>query len=288
MNIWENTVLTDKGKALQAKLLQGQTLKISRVTTGSKKVPIVDLRQQIDVTEGGYDITLQPSRTEGEKTILPVLLENTGLKESYDLWQVGFFAEDPDEGEILFCISQASQAKHVPSEAESPGYSVTWNFYFNTSNTVPFEVVLDSSGLVNIEAYQEHTEAISEVNRRADDLDLALNNTTSALKAEISKKADKTSLDNTNSQLDKFANRKILINRGSVSVNASSTVDARVNFTEAFSSTPIIVIGLEGAVMNRRVSAHTVDRSGFTVTARNDSTTSSTTVSFTYIAFGNK
>ena len=267
MNIWENTVLTDKGKALQAKLLQGQTLKISRVTTGSKKIPIVDLRQQTDVTEGGYDITLQPSRTEGEKTILPVLLENTGLKESYDLWQVGFFAEDPDEGEILFCISQASQAKHVPSEAESPGYSVTWNFYFNTSNTVPFEVVLDSSGLVNIEAYRKHTEAISEVNRRADDLDLALNNTTSALKA------DKTSLDNTNSQLDKFANRKILINRGSVSVNASSTVDARVNFTEAFSSTPIIVIGLEGAVMNRRVSAHTVDRSGFTVTARNDSTT---------------
>ena len=170
MNIWENTVLTDQGKALQAKLLQGQTLKITRVTTGSKKVPIVDLRQQTDVTEGGYDITLQPSRTEGEKTILPVLLENTGLKESYDLWQVGFFAEDPDEGEILFCISQASQAKHIPSEAESPGYSVTWDFYFNPSNTVSFEVVLNSSGLVNIEAYQEHTEAINEVNSRIYDL----------------------------------------------------------------------------------------------------------------------
>lgn len=174
MDIWENTVLTDQGKALQAKLLQGQTLKIKRVTTGASKVPIVDLRQQTNVTAGGYDITLQPSRTEGEKTILPVLLENTGLKESYDLWQVGFFAEDPDEGEILFCLSQASQAKHVPSEAESPGYSVTWDFYFNTSNTLPFEVILNSSGLVNIEAYQEHTEAISEVNRRVDDLNSAL------------------------------------------------------------------------------------------------------------------
>ena len=181
MNIWENTVLTDQGKALQAKLLQGQTLKISRVTTGSKKVPIVDLRQQADVTEGGYDITLQPSRTEGEKTVLPVLLENTGLKESYDLWQVGFFAEDPDEGEILFCISQASQAKHIPSEAESPGYSVTWDFYFNTSNSVPFEVVLNSSGLVNIEAYQEHTNAISEVNKKVDSLNSALSSTTSTL-----------------------------------------------------------------------------------------------------------
>lgn len=175
MDIWENTVLTDQGKALQAKLLQGQTLKIKRVTTGASKVPIVDLRQQTNVTAGGYDITLQPSRTEGEKTILPVLLENTGLKESYDLWQVGFFAEDPDEGEILFCLSQASQAKHVPSEAESPGYSVTWDFYFNTSNTVPFEVVLNSSGLVNIEAYQKHTDAINEMNGRVDSLNSALN-----------------------------------------------------------------------------------------------------------------
>ena len=36
--------------------------------------------------------------------IIPVLLENRGLKESYELWQVGFYAEDPDEGEVLFTI----------------------------------------------------------------------------------------------------------------------------------------------------------------------------------------
>lgn len=41
MNIWENTVLMDQGKALQAKLMKGQTLKIIRVTTGTKKVPVV-------------------------------------------------------------------------------------------------------------------------------------------------------------------------------------------------------------------------------------------------------
>ena len=164
MNIWENTVLTDKGKALQAKLLNGQTLKIRRVATGAKKVPVVDLRQQINVSEGGYDIDLQPVRTEGEKTIIPVLLENKDLKESYELWQVGFYAEDPDEGEILFCLAQAAQAKNIPSEAESPGYSITWNFYFNTANDVPFEVVLNPVGLVNIEAYQVHTEKIKKIN----------------------------------------------------------------------------------------------------------------------------
>lgn len=181
MNIWENTVLTDQGKALQAKLLQGQTLKIKRVTTGAQKVPVVDLRQQTNVTEGGYDIILQPSRTEDGKTILPVLLDNKGLKESYDLWQVGFFAEDPDEGEILFCLAQASQAKHIPSESESPGFSVTWDFYFNTSNTAPFEVLLDSKGLVNIEAYQEHSILINEMKNKINSLCSSLSTITTDL-----------------------------------------------------------------------------------------------------------
>lgn len=181
MNIWENTVLTEQGRALQAKLLKGQTLKIKRVATGAKKVPVVDLRQQTNVTEGGYDIILQPARTDGDNTVIPVLLENKGLNESYELWQVGFYAEDPDEGEILFCISQASQSKHIPSEKESPGFSITWDFYFNTSDTAPFEVVLDSVGLVNIEAYQVHTDQINKLNERVDSVNSDLGNATTAI-----------------------------------------------------------------------------------------------------------
>lgn len=176
MNIWENTVLTDQGKALQAKLIKGETLKIRRVTTGAGKVPVVDLRQQTSVTNGGYDIILQPARTDGTHTILPVLLENKGLKESYDLCQVGFYAEDPEEGEILFCLSQASQTKHIPSEAESPGFSITWDFYFNTSNTAPFEVVLNSAGSVNIEAFQVHTDEIQKMNSTINSINSALKN----------------------------------------------------------------------------------------------------------------
>ena len=197
MNIWENAVLTDKGEALQAKLLNGQTLKIKRVTTGAKKVPVVDLRQQTEVTEGGYDITLQPSRTDGEKMILPVLLENKGLKESYDLWQVGVYAEDPDEGEVLFCLAQAAQAKNIPSEEESPGFSVTWDFCFDISNTAPFEVVMNSAGLVNIEAYQAHTEAIERTNSRINSLNSALELTKLSLNSYISAhKIQKTSIRN--------------------------------------------------------------------------------------------
>ena len=163
MNIWKDTVLTDKGAALQAKLLQGRTLKITGAKTGAGSVPAVNLRQQTDVTEERGAITLQPAKTEGDQTIIPVLLENKDLKEGYELWQIGFYAEDPDEGEILYCIAQAAKGKDIPAVSESPGFSITWDFYFQTSNTAPFEVMVNSKGLVRIEEYQIQSEEIEKI-----------------------------------------------------------------------------------------------------------------------------
>ena len=57
-------------------------MQINRAVTGAGKVPEVNLRQQTNVTEGGYEINLQPVRIEGEKLIIPVMLENLGLQQS--------------------------------------------------------------------------------------------------------------------------------------------------------------------------------------------------------------
>lgn len=196
MNIWETTVLTDKGAALQSKLLNGQKLKIIRARTGGGNVPEVMLRQQISVTEGGQEIVLQEGRFDGEKFIIPVLLENKKLKESYDLWQVGFYAEDPDEGEILYCISQASKQKHIPAAAENPGYSITWDFYFQTSNIPQFEIVLNPKGSVNIESYQVQTDEIRQLNDSLGSLEnLKTENHSNIIGAvnELSERADRLS-----------------------------------------------------------------------------------------------
>lgn len=163
MNLWENTVLTDKGNALQNKLFNGQPLKITRAAAGTIKVPIVNLRSQTAVSGEKQKLTLQTTKVENEITIIPVLLENTELKESYSLWQIGFYAEDPEDGEILYCLSQATEAKNIPSATESPGFSITWDFYFKSSIDIPIEINLNSSGLVSIEKYQMHTDAIENL-----------------------------------------------------------------------------------------------------------------------------
>ncbi|QCP35664.1 hypothetical protein [Anaerostipes rhamnosivorans] len=60
MNIWESTVLTDKGAALQAKLIEGQTLHITQVMTGGAKVPLVNLRQKGRDFQSHGIFTLRP------------------------------------------------------------------------------------------------------------------------------------------------------------------------------------------------------------------------------------
>lgn len=206
MNIWEESVLTDKGAALHSKLLDGETLKITKVKTGASRVPAMNLRMQTSVTTGGKEITLQPPRIEGSQYIIPVLLDNKGLEKSYELWQVGFYAEDPDEGELLYCIAQASKGRNIPAESESPGFSITWDFYFQTSNVAPFEILMNPKGLVSIEQYRIHssdikllkqsmgelsnlktnqkadlTEAVNETVGRMDSIGIELNSTKGGL-----------------------------------------------------------------------------------------------------------
>lgn len=194
MNIWKNTVITDKGAELQLKLLKGQGIKITKVKTGAGQVPLVNLRKQTEVLDIRQEIHVCPAMIKDDQITILVFLENEEVSESYDLWQVGFYAEDPDEGEILYCVSQAEKEKHIPAGKESPGFSITWEFCFKTSDSAPFEVAVDPAGLVSIEEYKVHSEQINSLTDKLGDIgSLATNeknNLTGAvneIKSEIQK-----------------------------------------------------------------------------------------------------
>lgn len=164
MNLWQNAVITDAGIALQSRIINGHSLKISRVVAGAGLVPLTNLRQQTEVSSPKQDIRMLPVSIKGDNITIPVVLENKELKEGYELWQVGIYTEDPEGGEVLYCLAQANEKKTVPSAAEGPGFSITWNFNLKNSNTVPFEVTIDPAGMVTVEQYDIHTEAIEKLN----------------------------------------------------------------------------------------------------------------------------
>ena len=153
MNKWSNAVITDKGLSLLAKLTQGNTLNFTRASTGTGYVTPGLLIKQTEITNPKQPLKFQPvSYPKAGKCKMPIILTNEGLAAGYVATQVGVFAEDPDDGEILFFIAQAKDAEigtDVPSETEMPGYSAEWTFYFQYGQADGVNVTVDPTNTVS-------------------------------------------------------------------------------------------------------------------------------------------
>lgn len=151
MNIWENAVVTVKGLSLLSKLIEGDTLNITRAETGEGYVTPGLLNQLTAVSNPKQSLSIKTqSYPEEGKCKLPCYLTNAGLSAGYTAKQVGVYATDPDEGEILFLIVQSPSDKGtvVPSEAEMAGYSAEWNLYFQYGQASGVTVVVDPTDAV--------------------------------------------------------------------------------------------------------------------------------------------
>ena len=152
MNIWANAVITQKGLALQAKLIKGTTLTITKAVTGAGFVTPGLLSQQTAVSNPKQELSLRPvTYPEEGKCAVSGSLANDDLATGYTAMQVGFYATDPDEGEILYFIAQAENGTGtaVPSKTEMPGYSAEWTFYFQYGQADGVNVTVDPSGYVS-------------------------------------------------------------------------------------------------------------------------------------------
>lgn len=148
---WTNAVVTEAGLALQAKLVDGQTLGFLRVAAGTGTVDPASLANQTALVNEKQTLTFQPPNVlDGAKIKVPVMLNNIGLETGYTMQQLGFFADDPDDGEILYAIVQDEVGDTVPSQTESPGFIIEWAFVFQYGNAGSVTVTLDPVGLVSI------------------------------------------------------------------------------------------------------------------------------------------
>lgn len=166
MNTWENTVLTEQGRALMAKLTQGHTLDITMAVAGAGFVTPGLLMKQTQVTDPKQSLVFRPA-TYPEKGLckLPVVLTNNGLNDGYKATQVGIYATDPDEGEILLFISQAADAASgtiIPSATEMPGYSAEWNFHLRYGQADGVNITVDPTASVSRAEMEEYVNAYVE------------------------------------------------------------------------------------------------------------------------------
>ncbi len=161
MNNWENAVVTNKGIALLAKMMAGETLHITRGETGSGYVTPGTLQSQVAVTSPMQQVSFREATYPEEgKCALACFITNDDLNTAYTANQVGIYATDPDEGEILFFITQANSGKglDIPTETEMPGYSSEWTFYFKFGQASGVTITVNPSHAVNFAEMEAHVD----------------------------------------------------------------------------------------------------------------------------------
>jgi len=151
--------LTAKGQALNAKIQAGDgtvPLQITRIVTASGNDP--DPLNLTDVVSQQQTARIVSQTAYGIRTQIGITVSNQGnptageppLTTGYSLTQFGMFAIDPDEGEILYRITQLDQPYFMPA-ATVMAVTVESGWNFVVGNASEVTVTIDPSGAATIE-----------------------------------------------------------------------------------------------------------------------------------------
>ena len=134
---------TNKGLALAAKLASGATLKITRVTAGAGKTENPSAAASLPLPK--QQLAVNPPLRRGNTAVLPVTLAAALASSAYELTELGVFAQDPNEGEILYKLYKLPEAMKV-----DPTSCLVLRFYLEetVSQDLGAKVVCSPAGLI--------------------------------------------------------------------------------------------------------------------------------------------
>lgn len=99
-------VLTSKGAALLAKVPAGEAVPVTRWQIGTGALPSGDSLDRTELVMPYDFITVSEVSQQGNRATVLGQFTNVG-RPGFDWEELGLFAADPDEGEILMCYGNA-------------------------------------------------------------------------------------------------------------------------------------------------------------------------------------
>jgi len=150
---WQGMILTTKGRVLQAKVEAGKTLlSLTKIKLGDGVIV------GSQTLEGLTDL-VSPKQIIGITTIDPQssgickitgTVTNVGLETGYNIKELGLFATDPDDGEILYAVTTDSNFDYLQAEGGATIVSEEFNLSISISNTSQVTATIDATGLLTV------------------------------------------------------------------------------------------------------------------------------------------
>lgn len=150
---WNGLVLTKKGQLLQAKVGTGVVLALTKMKLGSGVLPngtsLEDLTDLV-TPEQNVGIASKEVLTDQKMCKISATITNVGLSAGYYVRELGVFANDPDDGEILYAVTSDSAPDYLPPERGSTAISQEFAVYIAASNASNVNVSIDPGALATM------------------------------------------------------------------------------------------------------------------------------------------
>lgn len=149
---WSGLILTKQGRQLQAKVEAGTKLTITKLKLGSGVLQ--EGKQMEELTD-----LVEPKQNIGIATIeaqengmckVSATISNAGLSAGYYVRELGVFATDPDQGEILYLVANDSAPDYLPAEGGATVVSQEFSVYVSASNTDNVVAQIDAGALATM------------------------------------------------------------------------------------------------------------------------------------------
>lgn len=147
MAIFNNMSITNKGQVLYAKAQAGQELHFTKMMVGSGKIDSRNPATLTTLIEPKFDVGIQEitPNTELKTATISGTINNSGVAEATYICEIGLFAQDPDEGEILYAYGTAGQYGDYYAPASMGPFS--WNYQINAAIGNSSNVTIELSNL---------------------------------------------------------------------------------------------------------------------------------------------
>ena len=147
MAIFNNMTITNKGQLLYAKAQAGTELKFTKMMVGSGDIDSRNPATLTALITPKFDVGIQSitPNTELKTATISGSINNTNITSDIYICEIGLFAQDPDEGEILYAYSYAGSYGDYYASADRGAYS--WNYQINAAIGNASNVTVELSAL---------------------------------------------------------------------------------------------------------------------------------------------
>lgn len=145
--------LTDKGHALLAKVIAGATLEFTRVALGDGAADPADWGRLTALANPVHSMAIQSKEiVDSRRVSLSARLYSTDLSDGFTLREMGIFAIDPDEGEILYSYENLGEdAETIP---QSGDYTMLIRKY---------SIMIEVGNAANVAIYYTDPDNVTEI-----------------------------------------------------------------------------------------------------------------------------